>query len=551
MALGRWQRTIADGEGNVLPGASVTVRRHVAGLPTPTIYSDRDGATPIANPFLADANGFAAFHAAGGPYRITATKGAFTQTWDYEPIGTAQELDSEDGETIAVSSAVKFLFDTPTIDADPGLGALRLNHATLASVTAAYVDNANKDGLDVSAWLDTFDSWGFSAERGALHIYKTGSQGENFRIYRLTGNVVDGTGYRKLTLEHIAGAGSFAALDSLDVMFYPLMSIPVDIDGTLAANSDLVVPSQKAVKTYADQLLAANDALVFKGNIDASGNPNYPAADCGHVYRVSVAGKIGGASGPNVEVNDLITCRVDSTAAGDHATVGANWSITQTNIDGAVTGPASATTLRLAVFSGTSGKVIDQAPVTLAGLPKNSIETNADQLQLVGDQTAPGNDKVYGTDGSGNKGWKPDPSGAVIGFSVHNNGVDQTGLTDNTFVQLTFSTEVYDVGGHFASSIWTPPAGKIMIKAAAFIAGTVVTGNPCAIAIYKNGVAFKQTTWVATSQNGGGSVYIDIDDLANGTDTYAFAVLLDVSAGTGTVLGSSLYTWAMGRWLGP
>src|SRR5690554_3765027 len=43
--------------------------------------------------------------------------------------------------------------------------------------------------------------------------------------------------------------------------------------------------------------------------------------------------------------------------------------------------------------------------------PKNSIEVDADELQLVGDEANPGNNKVYGTDGTGAKGWKDDPAG--------------------------------------------------------------------------------------------------------------------------------------------
>ena len=83
--------------------------------------------------------------------------------------------------------------------------------------------------------------------------------------------------------------------------------------------------------------LASNDAMLYKGVIDASSNPNYPAADAGHTYRISVTGKIGGASGPNVEVGDMIICTTDASASGNHATVGANWDIIQVNIDGAVT----------------------------------------------------------------------------------------------------------------------------------------------------------------------------------------------------------------------
>lgn len=137
-----------------------------------------------------------------------------------------------------------------------------------------------------------------------------------------------------------------------------LTSFDVDTDVTLAANSDTRFATQKAVKAYADALIAANDAMVFKGSIDASTNPNYPAADRGHTWRISVAGKIGGASGTNVEAGDLIICLTDGSVAGTQAAVGANWTISQTNLDGAVIGPASSTDAAIAGFNGTTGKLI-------------------------------------------------------------------------------------------------------------------------------------------------------------------------------------------------
>lgn len=127
---------------------------------------------------------------------------------------------------------------------------------------------------------------------------------------------------------------------------------------TSLGTSNTLVPSQNAVKAYADALIAANDAMVFKGVIDASANPNYPASNRGDTYRISVAGKIGGASGVNVEVGDLLIALTDGTASGTQAAVGAQWNIVQSNLDGAVTGPASSTASNLASFSGTTGKVI-------------------------------------------------------------------------------------------------------------------------------------------------------------------------------------------------
>lgn len=117
-----------------------------------------------------------------------------------------------------------------------------------------------------------------------------------------------------------------------------------------------------ATKGYVDNSLNVNDVLQFISVIDCSksgaNHPNYPAADAGHVYVVSVAGKIGGNNGPSVEAGDKLMCLVDNSVAGDHSMVGANWNITQVNIDGAVTGPPSVTGGNLVEFDGESGKLI-------------------------------------------------------------------------------------------------------------------------------------------------------------------------------------------------
>jgi hypothetical protein len=152
---------------------------------------------------------------------------------------------------------------------------------------------------------------------------------------------------------------------------------------TTLGSSDTLLPSQNAVKTYVDSVVTsgATDVMVFKGVIDCSANPNYPAADAGNLYKVSVAGKIGGASGPNVEAGDTLYCIADSSSAGNHATVGAAWVISQVNIDGAVIGPASAVSGRVATFSGTSGKLLQDSGLTLSGT--NTGDENATSIGAV------------------------------------------------------------------------------------------------------------------------------------------------------------------------
>lgn len=140
----------------------------------------------------------------------------------------------------------------------------------------------------------------------------------------------------------------------------------LDTDTTLAANSDAKIATQKAVKAYADGLLDANNAFQYKGVQDCSTNPNYPAASAGWSYRVSVAGKIGGVSGINVEIGDTLVCLVDGSAAGNQATVGANWLILQTNIDGAMVGPATSVAGNIPTFAGTTGKVAQDSGVSVS-----------------------------------------------------------------------------------------------------------------------------------------------------------------------------------------
>ena len=195
-------------------------------------------------------------------------------------------------------------------------------------------------GVDVQAYTVNLDAWAGASPSDYLTT------------------VAAAAAYQPLAarLTEIVATGITTAMFATNV---------VDNDSSLAANSSTRLVTQAAAKAYMDDRIAAQDAMVFKGVIDCSANPNYPAADRGWTYKVSVAGKIGGGSGPNVEVGDLLLCITDSTASGNHATVGANWNISQNNVDGAVTGPASSTAGNVPTFNGTSGKVLQDSGFTI------------------------------------------------------------------------------------------------------------------------------------------------------------------------------------------
>ena len=118
-----------------------------------------------------------------------------------------------------------------------------------------------------------------------------------------------------------------------------------------------------AVYTALNNLLATNDAMVFKGTLGTSTDggtvTSLPAThNAGWTYKVVTAGTY---AGKVFEIGDLIICIKDATAAAD-----ADWTVVQTNIDGAVTGPTSSVANRVAIFDGTSGKVIKDSGYTIA-----------------------------------------------------------------------------------------------------------------------------------------------------------------------------------------
>ena len=148
----------------------------------------------------------------------------------------------------------------------------------------------------------------------------------------------------------------------------------------LATNAETITGTNttKAI-TPAGLTAKIGDLNVFipKGNIDCSGNPNYPAADAGWAYIVNIPGKVGGASGVPVTALDWMFCKVDASPAGDQATVGANWEITQGNIDLtniSITGGSITGITDLAIADGGTGQSTAIAALNALGIPSATAQ---------------------------------------------------------------------------------------------------------------------------------------------------------------------------------
>lgn len=134
---------------------------------------------------------------------------------------------------------------------------------------------------------------------------------------------------------------------------------------TTLTGSSTAIPRADAVKIYVDSMVGASDAMVFKGTIGTGGTVTVLPTVYGRgwTYRVITAGTY---AGQVCEVGDLIIA-VNDSMVGSGSGSGAydeNWTVAQNNLDGAVIGPASATTNAFVLFDGSSGKLIKNSGFT-------------------------------------------------------------------------------------------------------------------------------------------------------------------------------------------
>lgn len=132
---------------------------------------------------------------------------------------------------------------------------------------------------------------------------------------------------------------------------------------------DLMTTSE--ITAAINAAFATNDAMIFKGTIGQDGTiTQLPAThEAGWTYKVITAGSL---AGQTCEIGDMIVCIKDGTVATAN-----DWTIIQTNVDGAVVGPASSTAEHIATFTGTTGKVIKDSGFTIAtSVPANASFTD-------------------------------------------------------------------------------------------------------------------------------------------------------------------------------
>lgn len=108
--------------------------------------------------------------------------------------------------------SLQYKFSTTTTAADPGAGYLRLNHATAASATEAYIDLVDTNGVTQTDLLAVLGA-STSTVKSYMRIVKVDDTTVH-RTYSVSA-LATPSGYRTPTITHVSGAGVFAQDDDI------------------------------------------------------------------------------------------------------------------------------------------------------------------------------------------------------------------------------------------------------------------------------------------------------------------------------------------------
>ena len=344
------------------------------------------------------------------PHKGTVTSVTLTQGTGITVSDSGKAITSSGSRTISLNKATT-----------SAIGGIRVSAVSTESVSITgkiYGVQVDKDGIAYVnvPWTDNTDTKNTagSTDKASTKMYLIGATEQNTspqtysnsKVYVGTDNCLYSNGtkvsveghthsqYLTEVIDHtqsyttLTGSGTTAnqAIVSSGTAnswkLYTLGSAAGYSATTSVTKDSSALVTSGAVHTAIANSIAANDAMIFKGTIGTSANgatvTALPAThEVGWTYRVVTAESYAGV---NCEVGDLIICITKGTAANN-----AHWTVAQTNIDGAVTGPTSSTDGHVAVFSGTSGKVIKNSGFTLGcSVPSDAKFTDTDTKNTAG-----------------------------------------------------------------------------------------------------------------------------------------------------------------------
>ncbi len=171
--------------------------------------------TDIELPLTLTANTALIVNAAGTGYTTGPTSSQISSAESDAAAAAASAVTAADE---ASATMPKYTFSTTTTVADPGVGKLRLNHATPSSASVIIIDDQTADtgNPNVEDWLKGFDD-STSTIKGYVRLVEPGTPA-NYAVYNITG-LTDSSGFIQLAVTHIDSQGTFGDTDSIRLFF--------------------------------------------------------------------------------------------------------------------------------------------------------------------------------------------------------------------------------------------------------------------------------------------------------------------------------------------
>ena len=232
--------------------------------------------------------------------------------------------------------------------------------------------------------------------------------------------------------------------DKADLASPTFTGTPAAPTAAAGTNTTQVATTAFVVSEIAAKIVAAQ-AMVFKGTLGTSPATVQALPDAhnaGDTYAVATAGTYAGQA---CEVGDLVLCVATGSAASN-----ADWAVLQKNIDGAVTGPASAVDGQVAVFDQSTGKIIKDSGKTLGVSIAAPVSGTDDGkfLQADGTWAVPTDTDTHYT--------------ATIAVAASNSGTSDA--TSDTTNSTTFLNVVEN--GSVSDSVQVTGSGTVTVTAA-------------------------------------------------------------------------------------
>jgi hypothetical protein len=193
------------------------------------------------------------------------------------PLGTTTSVASGINPTTVnipggagASVGASWNFDTATGAADPGTKKFRLNNATLASVTAIYLNDTTVDNFDISTIAS------FLANGNRIYIQQK-NDATRAALFQVTGPATDNTGWWTVPVTTIANSGVLYQ-NNAECGFVIVLSAAAGAGSFAVSSAIIAVPygSSSFLATVVDGGVTGTSKIALVDGLYAQTDENSP-----------------------------------------------------------------------------------------------------------------------------------------------------------------------------------------------------------------------------------------------------------------------------------